>query len=449
MRENKMGTMRILPLILNMSIPMMAAMLVQALYNIVDSIFVAKISEEALTAVSLAFPIQNLMISFATGTGIGVCTMMSTRLGEKKQESVDRYAMQGFFLSICNYVAFFVLGALFVKHYLIAQTSNKVIVDFGVEYLSIILNLSFGIFVGIMGDRILQSTGRTGLSMVAQMTGAVFNIIFDPLLIFGLGPFPVMGIKGAALATVIGQILSAVVSVLLNIRYNSDVHLKFWGLLPVGHAIARIYKIAVPSIALSSITSIVVYFINIILGLFSTTAIAVYGVYFKLQSFIFMPVFGLNNGIIPIVAYNIGAKHKQRVLNTIKGSVAIAALIMTVGMTVFELFPRQLLSLFNAGDEMIKIGVPCLRIIAISFIGAAVGITFSAILQAFGKAFYSMMISFLRQLVVLLPATYLLSLTGNVNNVWWALPIAEVMSLTVSALFMRRAWGKVMSRCDG
>lgn len=440
--QNKMGTMPIMPLIINMSLPMMVAMLVQALYNVVDSIFVAKLGEDALTAVSLAFPVQNLMISFGVGTAIGVATLMSTRLGEGKQTSVDRYAMNGIFLALCTYIVFAVLGVLFLRKYLQSQTSSESIVDFGEQYLSICLNVGIGLFASVMLDRLLQATGRTSLSMIAQMIGAVFNIIFDPLLIFGLGPFPRMGIAGAAWATVIGQVLGAVGSLYLNLKHNPDVHYKWSGIIPVPHAIKHIYIIAVPSILLSSITSVVVYFFNIILGFFSTTAIAVYGVYFKLQSFIFMPVFGLNNGIIPIVAYNYGARHKQRIHDTIKGALIIAEIIMATGALIFELFPKQLFGFFNASPDMLKIGVPCFRIIAISFFGAAVGITCGAVLQAFGSAVLSATISFMRQAVVLLPSAYLLSRTGDVNNVWWSLPIAEIMSFSLSIIFLRSVWRK-------
>lgn len=440
--HNKMGIMPIFPLIMNMSLPMMAAMLVQSLYNIVDSVFVSMISEDALTAVSLAFPVQNLMISFAVGSAIGVCTMMSTRLGEGKQQSVDRYAMQGIFLALVTSVIFAIAGVLFLKPYLSSQTPDQNIQKLGLDYMMIVTVAGFGCFLGIMGDRLLQATGRTHLSMIAQMAGAIINIVLDPILIFGVGIFPKMGVAGAAAATVVGQIISMVISLALNVKYNSDVHLKLSGVAPVPHAIVNIYKIAVPSILLSSITSVVIYFMNIILGFFSSTAIAVYGVYFKLQSFVFMPVFGLNNGIIPIAAFNYGARNKDRLIKTIKYAVAIAFAIMAVGTAIFEIFPQPLLKIFNASSDMMSMGVHCLRRIAISFCGAAVAISFSSIFQALNRAFYSALVSFLRQAVILLPAAYLLSRTGDVNNVWWSLPIAEVMSLLVSSIMMRRLYRK-------
>ena len=440
--ENKMGTMPVVRLILNMSLPMIFSMLIQALYNIVDSIFVAQIGEDALTAVSLAFPVQNLMISFAVGTSVGVNAMLSMKLGQRDQESVDKFAMNGVFLSFCTYAIFFVLGLTCVMPYLQSQTSSFSIVEYGREYLCIVTTLGFGVFAGTMFDRLLQSTGRTFLAMISQIVGAVINIIFDPLLIFGIGIFPKMGIRGAALATVLGQIVGMFVSFILNIRCNKDIHSKVKNLIPRLKIVCDIYKIGIPSILLSSITSVITYFVNIILGRFSTTAIAVYGVYFKLNSFIFMPVFGLNNGIVPIIAYNYGAQHHKRITNTIRAALLMAFSIMLLGAAIFELFPDRLFRLFNASDEMVELGCNCLRRIAPSFLGAAIAITLSSVFQAFGSAVYSMIVSFARQLVVFLPAAYLLSLTGDVNNVWWCFIIAEFMSVGMSLFFMRRIYVK-------
>ena len=440
--ENKMGTMPVVRLILNMSLPMIFSMLIQALYNIVDSIFVAQIGEDALTAVSLAFPVQNLMISFAVGTSVGVKAMLSMKLGQRDQESVDKFAMNVVFLSFCTYAVFFVLGLTCVMPYLQSQTSSFSIVEYGREYLCIVTTLGFGVFAGTMFDRLLQSTGRTFLAMISQIVGAVINIIFDPLLIFGIGIFPKMGIRGAALATVLGQIVGLFVSVILNIRCNKDIHFKVKNLIPRLKIVCDIYKIGIPSILLSSITSVITYFVNIILGRFSTTAIAVYGVYFKLNSFIFMPVFGLNNGIVPIIAYNYGAQHHKRITNTIRAALLMAFSIMLLGAAIFELFPDRLFRLFNASDEMVELGCNCLRRIAPSFLGAAIAITLSSVFQAFGSAVYCMIVSFARQLVVSLPAAYLLSLTGDVNNVWWCFIIAEFMSVGMSLFFMRRIYVK-------
>lgn len=443
--ENKMGTMPIVKLIFNMSLPIMFSMLVMALYNIVDSIFVGKIGEESLTAVSLAFPIQNLMNSFGIGTSVGVNALLSMRLGQKNQEDVNKASMNGLFLAFITWAVFAVTGSAIAKAYLHSQTENQQIIEYAQQYLYVILILGIGSFMGCMSDRLLQSTGRTVLSMISQICGAVFNIVFDPLLIFGIGPFPEMGIKGAALATVAGQIFGSFVSITLNIKRNHDIQFKLKNIVPCGRIIAQIYKVAVPAILMSSILSVVTYFINLILS--STpnggdTAIAVYGVYFKLNSFIFMPVFGLCSGIIPIIAYNYGAQHHRRITNSIRGALCIALMIMTFGVILFETIPGKLFDLFSASDEMRRMGIVALRLIAPSFFGAALAITMSSVFQAFGSAVYSMIVSFARQIVVFLPAAYFLSKTGNVDNVWWCFLIAEVMSVVMSLFFMNRIYIK-------
>lgn len=445
--ENKMGSMPIMKLILNMSLPIMFSMFIMALYNIVDSIFVGMIGEEALTAVSLAFPIQNLMIAFGVGTAVGVNALLSLRLGQKNQEDVDKAAMNGIILSVITWIVFAVVGTLVTGPYLRSQTSNQtiIVIEYGKEYLDIILILGLGPIVGTMFDRLLQATGRTFLSMISQIVGAVFNCVFDPLFIFGLGPFPAMGIKGAAFATVLGQIIGGCVSVALNIKKNPDIQLKFKNMLLEGRIVAQIYKVAVPSILMTSITSVITYFMNIILGGTlngGDTAIAVYGVYFKLNSFIFMPVFGLCNGIIPIIAYNFGAQHHRRITNAIRGALLLAMCIMTVGVILFETIPGYLFAMFSATPEMKRMGIVALRLIAPSFFGAAVAITLSSVFQAFGNAVYSMIVSFSRQIVVFLPAAYFLSKTGNVDNVWWCFIIAEFMSIGMSLFFMRRIYVK-------
>lgn len=443
--ENKMGTMPVVKLIFNMSLPIMFSMLIMALYNIVDSIFVGKIGEEALTAVSLAFPIQNLMISFGIGTSVGVNALLSMRLGQKNQEDVNRAAMNGIFLALVTWTVFAVFGTAIAKSYLASQTENQQIIRYAEDYLSIILVLGFGSFLGCMSDRLLQSTGRTFLSMISQICGAVFNIVFDPLLIFGIGPFPEMGIKGAALATVAGQIFGIFVSMGLNITKNHDIQFKLKNIIPCGRIIKDIYKVAIPAILMSSIMSVVTYFLNLILSGTPNggdTAIAVYGVYFKLNSFIFMPVFGLNSGIIPIIAYNYGAQHHRRITNTIRGALCIAVCIMTFGVVLFESIPGLLFDMFSASAEMRRMGAVALRVIAPSFIGAALAITMSSVFQAFGSAVYSMIVSFARQIVVFLPAAYFLSLTGNVDNVWWCFIIAEFMSVGMSLFFMKRIYDK-------
>ena len=390
--ENKMGTMPVLKLIFNMSLPIMFSMLVMALYNIVDSIFVGKISVDALTAVSLAFPVQNLMVSFAVGTAVGVNALLSLRLGQKNQHDVNKTAMNGVFLSVVTWIVFAVSGTLISSSYLKSQTDNSSIIHLGEQYLEIILILGFGQFIGGMFDRLLQSTGRTFLSMISQLIGAVFNIIFDPILIFGLGPFPKLGIRGAALATVLGQILGCLVSFILNISKNHDIQFKFSNILPNKKIIAQIYRVAVPAILMSSITSVVTYFLNLIFKGIENggdNAITVYGIYFKLNSFIFMPVFGLNNGIVPIIAYNYGAEHKKRILKTIKYSLLVAFCIMFFGVIIFESFPDVLFRMFTDNEVIIQMGKGALRKIAPSFFGAAIAITLSAIFQAFSAAFFS------------------------------------------------------------
>ena len=440
--ENKMGYMPIGKLLISMSLPMMISMFVQSLYNIVDSIFVARISENALTAVSIAFPIQNLMFSVALGTAVGINSLLSRRLGEKNFEEVDKVANNGVLLAIFGFILFMIVGFFVPRPYFESQTDNAEIIEYGVTYMRICLVACAGVFGAITFERLLISTGKTGLSMVSQLTGTAFNLVFDPILIFGLLGFPAMGIAGAAVATVLGQFAAMTVSLILNVRKNKEIHLSFKGLKPNGQIIGKIYAVGVPSIIVMSIGSILVYFLNIILGSFTTTAIAVYGVYFKLQSFVFMPVFGLNNGSVPIVAYNYGARNRKRITRTIFLSCFAACAIMLVGVLIFELFPAQLLALFAASDEMLKIGIPALRIIAIHFPIAAFCIILGSVFQALGKGIQSMVISFVRQLIFLLPAAWLLSLTGKIDNIWWSFLIAEALSLVVSLILLKPVYDK-------
>ena len=430
--QNKMGKLPVGKLIIQISLPMMISMLVQALYNVVDSVFVAQISENALTAVSLAFPIQNLMISTAVGTGVGINALLSMRLGQHDEKAVSDTAMHGILLGILSTLIFVVLGLLIPRGYLKTQTNNPEIVDLGVRYLKVIMIISIGMFGAITFERLLQSTGKTVLSMISQLVGAITNIILDPVLIFGIGIFPALGISGAAWATVIGQILATIVAFTLNILFNKEIKLKIKKFKIKSRIIYDIYKVGFPSIVLSSIGSVLTYFLNLILGAFSATAIAVFGVYFKLQSFIFMPVYGLNNGIVPIIAYNYGAREKERINKTITLGTLLAVVIMLVGVLLFELIPGPLLSMFNASEEMYKIGIPALRIIAIHFPFAALTITFISVFQALGRGIICMVISFVRQLIILLPAAWLLSLTGNVDNIWWAFIIAEILALFIA-----------------
>lgn len=439
LRENKMGTMPENRLLLSMAVPMMISMLVQALYNIVDSIFVSRICEDALTAVSMAFPLQNIIISIAVGFGVGINALLSRALGQKNAERVNQVAVNGLLLALLSYLFVLVAGLLGIRAYMHTQTDIETIVNFGITYLNICILCSFGVFIEITFERFLQATGRTIYSMITQLVGAITNIILDPILIFGLLGFPKMGIAGAAWATVIGQCLGAVVAVILNHCKNPEIHLRLRHIRPSGKLMGEITAISIPSIIMSCISSLTCFVMNLILITFSSTAVAVFGVYFKLQSFVFMPVFGLNNGTVPIVAYNFGARRGDRMRQTIKYSICAAVAIMIVGMLMFQSIPDKLLRLFDASEEMLRLGVPALRIISISFPLAGFGIGAGSVFQALGYSVYSMIISLIRQLVVLIPCAYAIGrVTGDVTGVWWAFVIAELVSLTASALYLRR-----------
>lgn len=434
-KENKMGVMPVNRLLLNMSLPMMLSMLVQALYNIVDSIFVSKISENALTAVSLAFPIQTLMIAFSIGTGVGVNALLSRSLGEKNFERANKVATNGVFLAFVGYALFLLIGIFGIGAFYRTQTDDREIMEYGMTYLRICCICSIGVFVQSMTEKLLQSTGKTMISMITQMTGAVINIVLDPVLIFGYFGAPKLGIAGAAIATVAGQCVAAVLAVVLNRTCNKEIHVSFRK-SPVDLLIIRdIYRVGVPSIIMQAIGSVMTYGMNLILMTFSSTAAAVFGVYFKLQSFIFMPVFGLNNGMVPIIAYNYGAGKRGRMIRTIKLSIAYAVGLMAVGFLVFQLIPDKLLLLFEASQDMLSIGVPALRIISCSFLFAGFCIVVGSVFQALGKAFYSMIVSIARQLLVLLPAAYILAKAAGLGAVWYSFPIAELMSLGLSVGF--------------
>ena len=433
-----MGVMPVNKLLITMALPMIISMLVQAMYNIVDSIFVSRICEDALTAVSLAFPMQNLMIAVASGTGVGMNALLSRSLGEQNHEAANTSAKHGVFLAVCSYLVFLVFGVTACGVFFHTQTDSTVITQYGKTYLSICCICSIGMFMQMTFERILQATGRTFYSMITQTVGAVINIIMDPILIFGMFGMPEMGIAGAAVATVFGQIVASLLAIFFNIRFNTDVSLNFRGFRPHGRIIRQIYSVGIPSILMMSISSVMVYGMNRILLAFTSTATAVFGVYFKLQSFIFMPIFGMNNGMVPIVAYNYGAAKPDRILKTIKLAMTYAEAFMLIGLAAFQLIPDVLLSMFNASTDMLAIGEPALRTISWSFLVAGICIICSSTFQALGNGMYSLLVSFARQLVVLLPAAFLLSLTGNVNAVWWSFPIAEVASLTCSLLFLRR-----------
>ena len=443
-----MGTMPIGRLLFNMSLPMMVSMLVQALYNIVDSIFVAKLSENALTAVSLAFPLQMLLIAVATGTGVGMNALLSRALGAKKTDEANKIASNAAFLYIISYIVFLILGFTVVKPFYASQIGNAdvEIMNLGIDYLSTVMIFSFGLFTQIFFERLLTSTGRTIFSMTSQLCGAITNIILDPILIFGLIGFPKMGVTGAAVATVIGQCIGALVSFTCNHKFNPDVRLQFRGFRPDGRIIRTIYAIGIPSIIMQSIGSVMTYSMNRILITFSSTATAVFGVYFKLQSFFFMPVFGLNNGITPIIAYNYGARHRKRMLKTVKVSMFIAFCFTFIGFLAFEFIPKTLLGLFSASSDMLAIGVPALRIIGIHYLIAWFCIIAGTVFQALGKAVFSMIVSIMRQLVVLIPSAYILSKIGGLHIVWWAFPIAEVISFIVSTAFLIKIYKTIISK---
>ena len=437
LRENKMGTMPENKLLLSMAVPMMISMLVQALYNIVDSIFVSRICEDALTAVSMAFPWQNIVIAIAVGFGVGINALLSRALGQKNAERVNQVAVNGLLLAGLSYLLVLVAGLIGIRAYMRTQTDIETIVNYGITYLNICILCSFGVFVEITFERFLQATGRTVYSMITQLAGALTNIILDPILIFGLLGFPKLGIAGAAWATVIGQCVGAVVAVTLNHFKNPEVHLRLRHIRPNGRLMGEITAISIPSIIMSCISSLTCFVMNMILIAYSSTAVAVFGVYFKLQSFVFMPVFGLNNGMVPIIAYNYGAQKPDRIHKTIRLGMAYAVAIMAVGLLVFQLIPKQLLLMFDASDAMLGIGAPALRIMSLAFVFAGVGIASSSACQAFGYSVYSMLISIARQIVVLIPAAYLLSLTGVLRSIWFAFPIAEIVSLFLSLFFLR------------
>ena len=440
--ENKMGTMPVNKLLVSMSLPMIASMLVQALYNVVDSVFVAQISENALTAVSLAFPIQSLMIAVSSGTCVGINALLSRSLGEKRQKEANLSAVNGVFLAFVSYLVFALMGIFGSHLFFASQTENREIVEFGTQYLTICLIFSFGIFMEMTFERIMQSTGRTIYSMVTQGTGAIINIILDPIMIFGLFGFPRLGIRGAAIATVTGQIIAMILAVWFNHKKNRDVQLSFKGFKPDGRIIAKIYEVGVPSIVMQSIVSIMTFGMNKILIMFSETAVSVLGIYFKLQSFIFMPIFGLNNGVIPIVAYNYGAGHKRRIMDTIKLSTFIAVGIMLIGLIIFQVFPEFLLNLFNASDHMLEVGVPALRIISTSFLFAGYCIILGSVFQALGNGVYSLIVSVARQLLCILPLAYVFARVAGLHAVWYSFPLAELISVTLTTILFRRIYVK-------
>ena len=448
--QNKMGTMPIRKLLISMSLPMMASMLVQALYNIVDSIFVARVSEAALTAVSISFPIQNLMIAFGVGIGVGVNALLSKSLGEGDQPRAQRIALQGIFIEVICCAIFILVGIFAMDLFFRGQTADAEIIALGKDYLSICCIFSVGLFAQLIFERLLQATGRTVLSMISQCAGALINIIFDPILIFGVSwlGIPAMGVTGAAIATVFGQIVGGIVAIVLNVRRNRELDLRFRGFRPDGKLCGGILFIGIPSAIMGSIGSFMTYGVNKILFAFEEvgkTAAAVFGVYFKLQSFVFMPVFGLNNGMVPIVSYNYGAKRPDRITQTIRLSAIYAVAIMAAGVAVVQLIPDKLLLLFDASEQMLTIGVPALRIISTCFVFAGFSIVCSSVFQALGNSIFSMIMSITRQLAVLLPAAYILAHAFGLHAVWYAFPIAEFVSLALSIIMLSHTYKKVIA----
>ncbi|MBQ4271102.1 MAG: MATE family efflux transporter [Clostridiales bacterium] len=411
-------------------------MLVQALYNIVDSIFVSQLCEEAMTAVTLVFPMQNLMVSLAMGTGVGVNAILSKALGEKKYEDANSAANTGLLLNFIHFIIFFFVGLFLSKAFVMSQNDDPVIVGYGIDYMKVISVLSFGCFFQIMLERLLQSTGRTSLSMISQTAGAVINMILDPIMIFGLFGFPRLEVAGAALATCIGQMCASFIGLTLNIKANRDITLSISRIIkPRADIVGRIYFVGIPSTLMMAIGSVMTYFMNKITGKFSSTAQTVFGIYFKLQSFFFMPVFGLNNGLIPVLAYNYGLGDKKRIKEALRFSVCVAVSIMLAGTVLFELIPQVFLQMFKPSEDLLRLGIPALRIIGLHYPLAAVAIVLGSVFQAFSKSYFSLFVSLGRQLVILIPVAWLLSMTGSVTNVWWSFPISEVVSLMLTVIF--------------
>lgn len=443
LQENKMGTMPERKVLFDMAIPMMISMLVQALYNVVDAVYVARLSEDALNAVSLAFPLQNAMIAVASGTCLGMNALLSRYLGAGKRDMVDKVAGTGIFLSLISTLAFALVGLTCSHAFFESFTDVEAIINYGTDYLTICLTLSAGIFFQFCFERMLQATGRTRITMITQLVGAVINIILDPILIFGLLGFPRMEVAGAAVATVAGQIVAALLSMVLNLLKNKDVGIQMRNMRPHRGIVGEIYRIGFPSILMMSIGSFLNYMLNQILIGFTTTATAVYGAYCKLQNFIFMPVFGLNNAMVPLISYNFGAKKKHRIRKIVRMTIFTAICIMLVGVLLFELCPRTLLSFFDAQEDMMRIGEPALRIIASHFLLAGFCIIAGSVCQAIGNPLHSLLISICRQMAALLPAAWLLSLTGKLELVWLAFPVAEFVSLIMSSIFLKKTMKKV------
>ena len=435
-----MGFMSEGKLLMNMALPMIASMLVQALYNVVDSIFVSQVSESAVTALSLAFPIQNMQIGFAVGIGVGVNSLLSKSLGENNQEAANRTAGNGLVLMLIVTAIFMLFGIFGVRPYYEMQSDVRETVEGGIAYSRICCIMTVGVFLSILGERLLQSTGRTVYTMITQGTGAIINIILDPILIHGWFGAPAMGIAGAAVATVIGQWCAAGLVWFFNCRFNPEVQLGTRYLRLEGKIVRQILTVGVPSIIMNGIGSVMTFGMNQILQNFTETATGVFGVYFKLQSFFFMPLFGLNNAAISIIAFNYGAKKPKRITKTLKIACSVAFGLMTAGFLAFQLFPDALLGLFNPSEAFLSIGRAALRTISWSFPVASFCIVLGASFQALGNGIYTTLTSLCRQMLVLLPVAYLLSLTGDVDKVWLSFLVAEIASAAATFYFFRRIY---------
>ena len=441
-RENIMGTQPINRLLPSMAFPIMLSMLVQALYNVVDSVFVSMVSENALTSVSLAFPVQNLMIAVSVGTAVGINALLSRRLGEKNFEAANKVAENGIFVTVLSWAVFAVFGAACSGLFMGAFTQNAEILAGGTDYMWIVTVFSLGLFMSVTMERVLQVTGKTVYQMISQMTGAVVNIILDPVFIFGWLGLPAMGVPGAAWATAIGQFCGMAVGIGINHVKNHEVRLNFRRFRPDWHSIKGIYQVGLPSIIMQSIGSVMTFGMNKILIAFTETAVSVFGVYFKLQSFVFMPVFGVTNALVPIVGYNYGARSSQRIQQATRLSLLMTTAIMALGTVIFQVAPGPLLSLFSASDTMLSIGIPALRIISVSFCFAGVAIVFSSVFQALGDGMLSLVMSAVRQLLLLLPCAFVLAKLGGLDAVWFSFLIAEVASVTLAVVFYRSLYNK-------
>ena len=438
--QNKMATVPIGKLLFSMSLPLMLSMIMEALYNVVDSLFISRVSEKALTALSLSFPIQLLVVSISVGTGVGINSTLSRFLGQKNSKGVNDIATNGIFLESLTYILFLIFGLFFTKKFFASQTSNIEIYELGVDYLSICMIFSFGSVGQITFQKFLQSTGKTTLSMVSQLVGAIFNIIFDPLLIFGLCGFPKMGVKGAAIATVIGQIIAMFIAIYFNFSKNKEIHFNFKKFRPAKDMIYEIYKVGIPAIVMQSLNSLMAFGVNYILIKLSATAVTAFGIYIKVQNFIFMPAFGINNAVIAITAYNYGARKKERINSTLKFGILYASVIMILGMLMMQLFPRQILDLFDASQDLSNMGVIVMRTISLSFIFTALTLVWQGFYQALGNGIYSLVVTLLRVVVILLPVLYIFSVILPIDKIWIAFILAEFGSAIVAAFLLRHIY---------